>query len=40
MVNPLGMARRAESPGATREHNEPLLPTVGTPDTGSVSQSS
>jgi hypothetical protein len=28
------MTRRAESLGATREHNEPLLPTVGTPDAG------
>jgi hypothetical protein len=34
MVNPLGMTRRAESPGAAGEHNEPLLPTVGTPDSG------
>ena len=34
MVNPLGMTRRAESPGAAREHNEPLLPTAGTPDAG------
>jgi len=40
LLDPLGMTRRAESPGATREHNEPLLPTVGTPDAGSVSQSS
>jgi hypothetical protein len=32
MVKPLGMTRRAESPGSAREHNEPLLPTVGTPD--------
>ena len=32
LLDPLGMTRRAESPGAAREHNDPLLPTVGTPD--------
>jgi len=40
MVNPLGMTRWAESPGAAREHDEPLLGAVRTPDAGSVSQSS
>jgi len=33
-LNPLGMARWAESPGAAREHNEPLLGAVRTPDAG------
>jgi hypothetical protein len=28
------MARWAESPGPAREHNEPLLGAVGTPDAG------
>ena len=34
MVNPLGMARWAESPCPAREHNEPLLGAVGTSDAG------
>jgi len=34
MVNPLGMTRWAESPGPAREHNEPVLGAVGTPDAG------
>ena len=33
-LNPLGMARWAESPGPAREHNEPLLGAVGTSDAG------
>jgi hypothetical protein len=40
LLDPLGMTGWAESPGAAREHNEPLLGAVGTPDAGSVSQSS
>jgi hypothetical protein len=40
LLDPLGMTRRAESPGAAREHDEPFLGAVGTPDAGSVSQSS
>jgi len=38
MVNPLGMARWAESPCPAREHNEPLLGAVGTPDAGEDAQ--
>ena len=38
--DPLGMTRRAESLGAAREHDESLLGPVGTPDSGSASQSS
>jgi hypothetical protein len=34
MVKALGMTRRAEPPGAAREHNEPLLGAVRTPDAG------
>jgi hypothetical protein len=34
MVNPLGMARWAESPCPAREHNEPLLGAVRTSDAG------
>jgi hypothetical protein len=33
-LNPLGMARWAESPSPAREHNEPLLGAVGTSDAG------
>jgi len=32
MVKPLAMTRRAESPGPAREHDEPFLGAVGTPD--------
>jgi hypothetical protein len=33
-LDPLGVARRAESPGAAGEHDQPLLPAIGTPKTG------
>jgi len=34
LLDPLGMTRGTESPGAAGEHKKPLIPTVGTPDTG------
>ena len=34
VVDPLDMTRWAESPGAARKHDEPLLGAVGTPDAG------
>jgi hypothetical protein len=33
-LQPLGMTRGAESPGAAGKHKKPLLPTVGTSDAG------
>ncbi len=32
LLDPLAMTRRAESPGPAREHDEPFLGAVGTPD--------
>lgn len=34
LLKPLRMARRTEAAGATGEYDEPLLPTVRTPDAG------
>jgi len=34
LLKPLGMARRTEAAGTAGEHQQPLLPTRGTPDAG------